>query len=696
MLRKGVATVVLFGLCLLLVQCGTGRDAIDKLAEASDVLDAEDGLTDGVAGEGAVEPADASDRLDLTPEPEDNTPGGIDTFDVCVPDCEDKECGDNGCGGSCGECDDDDPCTLDSCVEGLCLHEKGFSGCCDSDDDCVDEWDCTVDVCWISEGKETGYCDSYFPSPHCAMPDDCQQKECHDIDCVNCICIWTPKEDCCIDDAECGDAAPCEMKKCVANTCLTLPADCDDDNPATVDSCDPETGECVHCWPDCDGKDCGPDGCGGICGVCFPGDFCQANGKCNCLPDCEGKECGPDGCAGSCGECPEGQVCDNGTCGQASPDAPWPMARRDARRSGLSPHEGPEGAGPLWINNLDGWISYTAPVIDAAGNIYVATSQPVSEGDTSLLAAFSPDGDLLWTEDLGGLEPSTPALSPEGRVYVALGSSGTLRAYDTTLGNPDKLVWSLGWGDGCSPAIGQDGSIYGCHSAAHPDGTLKWSAPLAALDAVISGSALGSGDTVLAVGMLSSDPLEYGLAALSQEMGTVVWSFSLGSDPSLIPMGTMPVVAEDGTVYYYTRTQPGWDAKGLLHALTPDGALKWTLEHTLEFSGIPALGPEGAVYVGTHWGPLVAVEPDGVVKWESSFSQWWTAPAVDLDGTIYVWTLSLPGMAIPATEALNPDGSFKWAFGPAWGFEGSPAIGADGRLCFSGSYYGLVCLGADG
>jgi hypothetical protein len=42
-------------------------------------------------------------------------------FPPCVPDCSDKECGDDGCEGSCGECDDGDPCTDDFCTDdGIC------------------------------------------------------------------------------------------------------------------------------------------------------------------------------------------------------------------------------------------------------------------------------------------------------------------------------------------------------------------------------------------------------------------------------------------------------------------------------------------------------------------------------------------------------------------------------------------------
>ncbi len=59
------------------------------------------------------------------------------------------------------------------------------------------------------------------------------------------------------------------------------------------------------CQPDCDGLECGSDGCGGSCGTCEKGRFC-VEGECSdtCLPDCGGRECGDDGCGGSCGNCP--------------------------------------------------------------------------------------------------------------------------------------------------------------------------------------------------------------------------------------------------------------------------------------------------------------------------------------------------------------------------------------------------------
>jgi hypothetical protein len=71
------------------------------------------------------------------------------------------------------------------------------------------------------------------------------------------------------------------------------------------------------CTPDCKGKQCGTDGCGGVCGYCakLSAYDCSNIGTCVCVPSCKDKSCGGDGCGGSCGSCPSGQVCDGGIAG---------------------------------------------------------------------------------------------------------------------------------------------------------------------------------------------------------------------------------------------------------------------------------------------------------------------------------------------------------------------------------------------
>lgn len=128
------------------------------------------------------------------------------------------------------------------------------------------------------------------------------------------------------------------------------------ENLCTVDV-ETVAGLCPACTPDCTGKECGSDGCGGTCGVCPDGIGCEDNACKNidpclnlncddgdactndqcvvdgtnnkascqntfddllcpeiCTPQCNGRECGPDGCGGVCGICVSGQGCDGGIC----------------------------------------------------------------------------------------------------------------------------------------------------------------------------------------------------------------------------------------------------------------------------------------------------------------------------------------------------------------------------------------------
>lgn len=100
--------------------------------------------------------------------------------------------------------------------------------------------------------------------------------------------------------------------------------------PLAVDETSPcryvvegETGASCACQPNCQGKLCGPDGCGGSCsgaGFSLPGgcpsDYVNSRlvpqvcvgGDC-CRPDCLNRDCGSDGCGGSCGTCDSDEMC---------------------------------------------------------------------------------------------------------------------------------------------------------------------------------------------------------------------------------------------------------------------------------------------------------------------------------------------------------------------------------------------------
>jgi len=172
----------------------------------------------------------------------------------CVPNCDSKDCGDDGCAGSCGDC-----------PAGLTCKENFTCGPCDPS--CNDK-QCGDDGCGGSCGE-------------CGGGDACI-----DFHCVSC----TPQ---------------CEGKQCGDDGCNSTCGTCGFNAQC-------KEGQCITCTPNCGGKECGDNGCGGMCGSC-PAEFECQEGVCvekvECKPNCLNRECGDDSCEGTCGTCGGGQVC---------------------------------------------------------------------------------------------------------------------------------------------------------------------------------------------------------------------------------------------------------------------------------------------------------------------------------------------------------------------------------------------------
>ena len=94
---------------------------------------------------------------------------------TCVPDCSERCCGDDGCGGICqDQCTGDQPaCEPKTCTCGACL-QMGF--------DCIQGKDCCDGFCIKYTGEQYGYCSTH----------DCQNN----WDCVN---EAGDEEMCCVD-----------------------------------------------------------------------------------------------------------------------------------------------------------------------------------------------------------------------------------------------------------------------------------------------------------------------------------------------------------------------------------------------------------------------------------------------------------------------------------------------------------------
>jgi hypothetical protein len=75
-----------------------------------------------------------------TTTPSTQTPNG------CTPSCEQKICGDNGCGGSCGTCEADQVCATGRCASSCPGGQKNCNGTCIPSNQCCTNSDCPVAV----------------------------------------------------------------------------------------------------------------------------------------------------------------------------------------------------------------------------------------------------------------------------------------------------------------------------------------------------------------------------------------------------------------------------------------------------------------------------------------------------------------------------------------------------------------------
>ena len=335
------------------------------------------------------------------------------TPECCQPNCVGKECGTDGCGGVCGECSENEACT----AAAVCCHPE-----CDS-------MECGPDSC----GGNCGQCNP--------------GQVCYIGECLNSGCYAT-------EEPGCG-GCPCQQCVCEMDGFC-----CD---TAWDDLCVEECIECggcgPSCVPNCDGKECGPNGCNGTCGVCPPGEICTVDGICEgCVPDCAGKVCGPDGCGGTCGSCEAGSNCHlPGVC--------------------ISACDGCEGNGCLEFGfeggNLDGWnVEGDASVVANLGQTGASEGQYMAmlttgmsvpgEGKIQRYLCLPPGVEkvvMYWRyyseefkENCGGQSSGDrlrawlqfPGISPWlVNIFISGMCSGTLEQSDVSFDQGD--VWNTAW-----------------------------------------------------------------------------------------------------------------------------------------------------------------------------------------------------------------------------------------------------------
>ena len=327
------------------------------------------------------------------------------------------------------------------------------------------------------------------------------------------------------------------------------------------------------------------------------------------------------------------------------------------------------------------------------------------------LSGQPPPGTLLWSHEVGDAINSSPALAPDGTLYI--GTSLAIYAVTnsaTTASNKWVLAPS---GVNGSITIGSDGTLYfggGGFSAVRPDGTQKWlliltnaiykSTPAIGRDGTIYFAASGRLYAVTPLGAVkwqlavddSSTPSRTMSPGIGPDGTIYVGGFYNanfhaanpdGSEKWATPVGTAtveaPAIAADGTIYL---TLYG------VRALAPNGTEIWRTG--LQGNAPPIVGPGGAIYVPDTDLALNSLKPTGETNWRAvpfSVALRPTTPVVDASGTIYYCVSN-------ALFALSPQGSVQWVFTspyPPYGShmydtQTSPAIGPDGTIyCAFGS-----------
>ena len=230
----------------------------------------------------------------------------------CTPGCSGRECGDDGCGGSCGGCDNGLFCDgWEHCRAGSC--QSGLSPC-----QLPDELTCTADC---DEARRL--CDAPAEG-FCVIEGSCvtEGTVASSSPCLECVPAlddlgWSP-----VDSNPCDDGDACTAEDhCEDGVCRGGgELDCDDENPCTDERCDSSVG-CVYEPTEAfcdDGDACTVDDlCRG--GVCLPGAALECDDDNPCTDDaCDAVEgCLYSANSSSCDdgeECTVDDVCAEGVC----------------------------------------------------------------------------------------------------------------------------------------------------------------------------------------------------------------------------------------------------------------------------------------------------------------------------------------------------------------------------------------------
>jgi outer membrane protein assembly factor BamB len=297
----------------------------------------------------------------------------------------------------------------------------------------------------------------------------------------------------------------------------------------------------------------------------------------------------------------------------------------------------------------------STPAVDAGGRLFLGSSD-------NMLRAINPDGNVVWSAPIPISSPlassllSSPALSTDSK-FVYIGSSGdSMWAFNTTNGSVawvftidsgirigtwksspvvsasgavfaafvDNFIYALNGTTGDllwrfskhaaidgSGVIGANGELYifdyfELLAINSSTGTLLWSfAPPVNIRRDTSISPAVGDDNVVFISTYDDT-----LYALDGTSGSLIWSYSIGSETIIAPLHSSPSVSRNGLVVVASNDMSvnGFDAM--------TGAARWKYFVNSPVYGSALIDARGVVYFLTTGGLLLALDgSSGELVW---------------------------------------------------------------------------------
>jgi outer membrane protein assembly factor BamB len=275
-----------------------------------------------------------------------------------------------------------------------------------------------------------------------------------------------------------------------------------------------------------------------------------------------------------------------------------------------------------WDFDIDTSIDiWSSPLVDEDGTVYVGSHDDFD----GTIYAIDINGNLLWKFETASDICSSPAMDNEV-IYFGSGDHYLRAVYAST----GELKWKYEFEDfaDSSPAIGPDGTIYigatkeGKLFAIDQNGNYKWHIKLG--NSVDTWSSPAIFEEVVYIG--SDNGYLY---AVNAETGELKWKNLLA-----FSVGGSPAIGAEGTIYINCECE-GDSVCDTFFAFNQQGEKLWSFNDSFAASS-PAIGSDGTIYFGT-WNGLYAIsnystieeEDDGIIPIEDT-NVW---EPVDYDNT---------------------------------------------------------------